>query len=68
MDTRILIADHSVDDPDRIHAEAGDDAWFATTYGGRMFIDGDSIVSRSDVISFTLSPDGDLVQHVAVVR
>ncbi len=68
MDDRRLIADFEDIDPDKIHALAGDDAWFAATYGGRMFIDGDSIVSRSDTISFTLSPDGDLVQHVAVVR
>lgn len=59
MDDRRLITDLVSRDPDRQHAEAGDDQWFTDTYGGRMFIDGNSIVSRSDVISFTLE-DGDL--------
>ena len=67
MDHRRLIADLVDEDPDKIHALAGDDAWFFLIYGGRMFIDGDSIVSRSDTINFTLGPDGDLVQHVTVV-
>ncbi len=67
MDHRRLIADLEDIDPDKVHALAGEDAWFTATYGGRMFIDGDSVVSRSDLISFTLV-DGDLVPTVAVVR
>ncbi len=62
-----LIADLRDGDPDKTHALAGDDAWFLITYGGRLFIDGDSLVSRSDVISFTLV-DGDLHPHVAVMH
>ena len=67
MDNRRLIADLRDIDPDKTHALAGDDAWFTDRYGGRMFIDGDSLVSRSDLISFTLE-DGDLVPRVSVVR
>ncbi len=67
MDHRRLIADLEDIDPDKVHALAGDDAWFTARYGGRMFIDGDSVVSRSDKISFTLV-DGDLVPHLEVVR
>jgi hypothetical protein len=67
MDHRRLIADLEDGDPDKTHARAGDDAWFTATYGGRMFIDGDSVVSRSDLISFTLV-DGDLVPRISVVR
>ncbi len=67
MDHRRLIADLRDIDPDKIHALAGDDAWFTARYGGRMFIEGDSLVSRSDVISFTLV-DGELVPTVTVVR
>ncbi len=66
MDHRRLIADLEGIDPDKVHALAGDDAWFADRYGGRMFINGDSVVSRSDLISFTLV-DGDLVPHVRTV-
>ncbi len=66
MDHRRLFADLDPEDPDRVHAEAGDVAWFTATYGGRMFIDGDSVVSRSDLISFTLL-DGDLYPHLRVV-
>ena len=65
MDHRRLIADLRDIDPDKVHALAGDDAWFQRTYGGRMFIDGDSVVSRSTLISFTLV-DGDLVPHLRV--
>ena len=68
MDDRRLIVDLDDIDPDKVHALAGDAAWFTLTYGGRMFIDGDSVVSRSDLISFTLGPDGDLLPHVSVVR
>ena len=67
MDHRRLIADLRDIDPDKVHALAGDDAWFAGRYGGRMFIDGDGIVSRSTLISFTLV-DGDLWPHLRVVR
>ncbi len=67
MDHRRLIADLEDIDPDKVHALAGDDAWFLSTYGGRMFIDGNSVVSRSDLISFTLV-DGDLVPTVTAVR
>ncbi len=67
MDHRRLIADLEDGDPDKTHALAGDDAWFTATYGGRMFIDGDSVVSRSDIISFTLLDD-DLYPHVQAVR
>ncbi len=67
MDHRRLIADLEDIDPDKVHALAGDDAWFTATYGGRMFIDGDSVVSRSDLISFTLV-DGELVPHAEAVR
>ena len=66
MDHRRLIADLRDIDPDKVHALAGDDAWFAARYGGRMFIDGDSVVSRSDLITFTLE-NGDLVPTVSVV-
>ena len=62
-DHRRLIADLEDIDPDKIHALAGDDTWFTDTYGGRMFIDGDSVVSRSDLITFTLV-NGDLYPHV----
>lgn len=68
MDDRRLIADLAVDDADRIMAALSDaDAQFTAKYGGRMFIDGDSIVSRSDEISFTLV-DGDLFPITKVVR
>ncbi len=67
MDHRRLIVDLEDIDPDKIHALVGDDAWFLSTYGGRMFIVGDSVVSRSDLISFTLV-DGDLFPTVRVVR
>ncbi len=67
MDHRRLIADLRDIDPDKVHALAGDDAWFLSTYGGRMFIDGNSIVSRSTLIRFTLA-DGDLVPTVTVAR
>lgn len=65
-DNRRLITDLEDIDPDKVHALAGDTAWFLRTYGGRMFIDGNSIVSRSDKISFALI-DGDLVPHIEVV-
>lgn len=67
LDDRRLIADLEDIDPDKVHALAGDDAWFTARYGGRMFIDGDGVVSRSTLISFTFV-DGDLVPSVSVVR
>ncbi len=67
IDDRRLIADLEDIDPDKTHALAGDDAWFLSTYGGRMFIDGDSVVSRSDLISFTFEND-ELVPHLQVVQ
>lgn len=62
-----LIADLDPIDLDRVHAEVGDNVWFSDTYGGRMFIDGDSIVSRSDLISFTFE-NGELVPHLETVH
>ncbi len=62
-----LIADLEDGDLDKVHALAGDDAWFTATYGGRMFINGVELVSRSDLISFTFE-NGDLVPHISVVR
>ena len=58
IDTRFPIADLPVEDPDRIHAEAGDDAWFTETYGGRMFIDGSDVVSRSTAITLFIDESG----------
>ena len=66
MDHRRLIADLEDIDPDKVAALAGDDAWFTARYGGRMFIDGDSVVSRSDTIRFTYE-NGDLIPHIDVV-
>ena len=65
MDHRRLIADLRDIDPDKVHALAGDDAWFTARYGGRMFIDGDSLVDRSTLISFALL-DGDVWPHLRV--
>ena len=67
MDHRRLIADLEEIDPDKVHALAGDDAWFQRTYGGRMFIAGDSLVDRSTLISFTLF-NGDLRPRIQVVH
>ncbi len=68
MDHRRLLADLSVDDSDRLLSLSEiSKTEFIDKYGGRMFIDGDSVVSRSTLISFTLV-DGDLVPHVSVVR
>lgn len=53
IDHRRAISSLAADDPDRIRAEAGDDAWFLATYGGRMFIDGSDIVSRSTLVEIT---------------
>ena len=53
IDHRRLIADLEDIDPNKVAALAGDDAWFATRYGGRSLIDGVNIASRSDTISFT---------------
>ncbi len=66
MDHRRLIADLGDIDPDKAPALAGDDAHFTAIYGGRMFIDGDSVVSRSTLISFIFT-DGDLVPMVTSV-
>ncbi len=58
----------SFDDSDRLLSLAEfSKTGFISKYGGRMFIDGDSVVSRSDLISFTLV-DGDLVPTVTAVR
>ncbi len=68
MDHRRLRADLAADDFDFLLAlseTAKTD--FSDFYGGRMFLDGDGIVSRSTLISFTLV-DGELVPTVAVVR
>jgi hypothetical protein len=46
IDERTDWSTMDVDDPDRIHAEVGDDAWFLATYGGQVFIDGTDIVTR----------------------
>ncbi len=68
MDTRHLITDLALDDSDRIMAALPDaDAQFAAKYGGNGFIDGDSIVFRSDLISFILSPDGDVFPLIEIV-
>ncbi len=77
FDNRRPISSLSTDDPDRIHAEAGDEAWFLATYGGRMFIVGLDIVDRADKISFTFEQVEDetgalvgplLRPHIEVVR
>ena len=68
MDHRRLRSDLAPDDFDLLMSQSAtfkED--FTTFYGGRMFLESDAIVSRSDVISFTLV-DGDLVPHSAVVR
>ncbi len=67
MDHRRLRADLAADDFDFLMAlseTAKTD--FSDFYGGRMFLDGDGIVSRSTLISFTLV-NGDLVPHLSVV-
>ena len=67
MDHRRLRADLAPDDFDLLMAlseTAKTD--FSDFYGGRMFLESDAIVSRSDLISFTLV-DGDLVPHLRVV-
>lgn len=56
MDNRFLISSMQVDDPDKAPALAGDDAHFQAIYGGRRFIDGNSLVDRSTLISIELRP------------
>ena len=58
IDKRDAISSLPVEDPDRIHAEAGDDAWFLSTYGNRVFIDGTDIVTRNTKITLFLEADG----------
>ncbi len=68
MDHRRLRADLAPDDFDLLMSQSAtfkED--FTAFYGGRMFLESDAIVSRSDVISFTLV-DGDLVPRIEVVR
>ena len=64
------ISSLAIDDDDRIHADNDEDggvAWFLATYGGRMFRDGNEIVSRSTL--FALTYDGEnLVPHLTEVR
>ncbi len=64
---RQRISSYPSDDPFSIHGLAGDDAWFLANHGGKVFIDGDSIVVRHDTITFDLV-DGDLVPTVTVVK
>ncbi len=63
MDHRRSIASLEDGDPDK----TATDSELLAKYGGRMFIDGSDIVSRSTLISFTLV-NGDLVPNVSVVR
>ena len=64
---RQRITSYPADDPFSIHGLAGDDAWFLANHGGKVFIDGDSIVIRHDTITFALV-DGDLMPTVTVVK
>lgn len=53
-------------DPDKAPALAGDNEWFSNIYGGRMFIEGTTLVSRSTLITFTMV-DGKLMPELKVV-
>ncbi len=58
------------EDPDRFEHEADPEkaaALLLAKYGGRRFYRGTDVVSRSDVISFTLV-NGDVWPHLSVVR
>lgn len=58
IDKRDPISSLPPEDPDRIHAEAGDTAWFLATYGNRVFIDGTDIVTRNTKITLFLDESG----------
>jgi len=68
IDVRFPIADLPVEDLDRIHAEAGDDAWFTATYGGRMFIDGSDVVARPTIIKLFRGVNGEISISFTDVR
>lgn len=58
IDKRDAISSLPPEDPDRTHAEAGDAAWFLSTYGNRVFIDGSDIVTRTTKITLFLDETG----------
>jgi hypothetical protein len=68
LDYRQAITDLPPEDPDRINAEAGDNSWFLSTYGNRVFIDGSDIVTRNTSITIALDDGGEPYATFQTVR